>query len=34
MKYLNEPFLPHECLLDNTLLLISTSSVLIGLLFL
>ena len=32
MKYLNEPLLP--CLLGNTILPISTSSVLIGLLFL
>ena len=34
MKNLNEPFLPYESLLDNTILLISTLSVLIGLLFL
>ena len=30
MKNLNEPFLPYESLLDNTILLISTLSVLIG----
>ena len=34
MKNLNEPFLPYESLLDNTILLISTLSVLIGLLVL
>ena len=34
MKYLNEPFLPSESFLDNTILLISTLSTLIGLLFL
>ena len=34
IKYLYEPLLPYECLLDNTILLISTSSILIGLLFL
>ena len=34
MKNLNEPFLPYESLLDNTILLISTLSVLTSLLFL
>ena len=33
MKNLNEPFLPYESLLDNTILLISTLSVLIGFYF-
>ena len=34
IKHLNEPFLPYESCLDNTIFLISTLSILIGLLFL
>ena len=34
IKYLNDPLFPYECLLDNTILLISTSLVLIGFPFL
>ena len=34
IKYLNEPLLPYEYLLDNTVRLVSTSSILIGFPFL
>ena len=34
IKNLNEPFLPYESFLDNTIRLSSTISILIGLLFL
>ena len=34
IKYLNEPLLPYKSFLENTILLISTLSILIGLLFL
>ena len=34
IKYLNESFLPNKSFLDNTILLISTLSILIGALFL
>ena len=34
IKYWNEPFLPYKLFLDNTILLISTLSMLMGLLFL
>ena len=34
LKYLDERFLPHESFLDNTILLISTLSILAGYLFL
>ena len=34
MKYFNEPFLPYQSFLDNTITLVSTLSILIVLLFL
>ena len=34
IKYLNEPLLPYEYILDNTVRLVSTSSILIGFPFL